>query len=329
MTTPLTPPPTAPSRSMTNDEFVVAANAMVAWYATQYAELTVFAAEMEALAGAAFTGTSTTSLAIGTGSKSFTTQTGLSFSAGQFIVAASASGPTNYMVGNITSYNTGTGALVMNSTAVGGSGTMTDWALGLIPTTAGVLIAGSTMTGQLVLPAATTSLSPLRIPHGTAHSAPTDGDLWTTSTGLYARINGATVLFSTLAQATASQVWTGTSQTTAITPYALFQAADAVALSDGATITPNFNTGLNFTVTLGGNRTLANPTNAKDGQSGLIIVSQDGTGSRTLSYGANYRFPGGAAASGVLSTTASAKDIIAYHVEGGLIYCSLQKAFAA
>ena len=56
-----------------------------------------------------------------------------------------------------------------------------------------VLKAGSTMTGGLVLPAGTTGLVPIRIPHGTAPSSPTDGDIWTTTVGMYARINGNTV----------------------------------------------------------------------------------------------------------------------------------------
>lgn len=56
-----------------------------------------------------------------------------------------------------------------------------------------VLLAGSTMTGTLVLPAATTSISSMRLPHGSAPSAPTNGDIWTTTSGVYARINGSTV----------------------------------------------------------------------------------------------------------------------------------------
>ena len=49
-----------------------------------------------------------------------------------------------------------------------------------------------TLAGTAILPAATTSLSPLRIPHGTAHSSPTNGDIWTTTAGVFARVNGAT-----------------------------------------------------------------------------------------------------------------------------------------
>lgn len=85
------------------------------------------------------------------------------------------------------------------------------------------------------------------------------------------------------------------------------------ALTDGATITPDFSAANNFSVTLGGNRTLANPSNLTAGQSGTIVVTQDGTGSRTLAYGSNWKFPGGTAPT--LTTTASAVDVIAYYVE--------------
>mgnify|MGYP003150549877 CR=1 FL=1 len=48
--------------------------------------------------------------------------------------------------------------------------------------------------------------------------------------------------------------------------------ADLVTLTDGANIATDFNTGQNFTVTLGGNRTLDNPTNCEAGQVGSYIV---------------------------------------------------------
>lgn len=46
---------------------------------------------------------------------------------------------------------------------------------------------------RLNLTASTTSVSPIRIPHGTAPSAPVNGDIWTTTVGMYARINGNTI----------------------------------------------------------------------------------------------------------------------------------------
>jgi len=91
------------------------------------------------------------------------------------------------------------------------------------------------------------------------------------------------------------------------------QRGTITALTDGATITPNFATSNNFSVTLGGNRTLANPTNQTAGQSGVIVITQDGTGSRTLAYGSNWKFPGGTAPT--LTTTANAVDVLVYYVE--------------
>lgn len=89
--------------------------------------------------------------------------------------------------------------------------------------------------------------------------------------------------------------------------------AEITALSDGATITPDFSAANNFSVTLAGNRTLANPTNITAGQSGVIVITQDGSGSKTLAYGSYWKFPGGTAPT--LTTTASAVDVLAYYVE--------------
>jgi len=84
-------------------------------------------------------------------------------------------------------------------------------------------------------------------------------------------------------------------------------------LTDGATITPDFDANQNFTVTLGGNRTLANPTNVDAGQTGSIFVVQDATGGRTLSFGSYWKFAGGTAPT--LSTGTNAVDRIDYIVK--------------
>ena len=90
------------------------------------------------------------------------------------------------------------------------------------------------------------------------------------------------------------------------------QRGEITGLTDGATITPDFADSNNFSVTLAGNRTLANPSNTVAGQSGSIFITQDGTGGRTLAYGTNYDFAGGTAPT--LSTTAAAVDRIDYVV---------------
>jgi hypothetical protein len=86
-------------------------------------------------------------------------------------------------------------------------------------------------------------------------------------------------------------------------------------LADAATITvsatacvANSADGVSFqTVTLGGNRTLGNPTGLVSGQTITFRVAQDVTGSRTLNFGSEYKFAGGAP---TLSTTANAVDQI-------------------
>jgi hypothetical protein len=98
------------------------------------------------------------------------------------------------------------------------------------------------------------------------------------------------------------------------------QRGEITTLVDGATVTPDMADSNNFTLTLGGNRTLANPTNLTAGQSGSIFIVQDGTGSRTLAYGSEYDFIGGTAPT--LSTAASSVDRIDYVVRTtGSIHC--------
>lgn len=75
--------------------------------------------------------TSTTSLTVGTGSKSLTIQTGKAYTVGQFLILANTPTPSNYMQGQITAYDSGTGALTVDVTNTGGSGTFTDWTIAL------------------------------------------------------------------------------------------------------------------------------------------------------------------------------------------------------
>jgi hypothetical protein len=84
-------------------------------------------------------------------------------------------------------------------------------------------------------------------------------------------------------------------------------------LTDGATIAVDLSLANNHTVTLGGNRTLGNPTNAEPGQTGSIFIVQDGTGSRTLTPAANWHFAKGGAHP-TFSTAANAVDRIDYIV---------------
>lgn len=100
-----------------------------------------------------------------------------------------------------------------------------------------------------------------------------------------------------------------------------------VTLTDAATIAVDMSTFINGIVTLGGNRTLGQPSNTKVGQSGFIRIVQDGTGSRTLAYHADWKFEGGA--DPVLSTTAGVTDVLFYQVMAtNFIFATLVHAVA-
>lgn len=82
------------------------------------------------------------------------------------------------------------------------------------------------------------------------------------------------------------------------------------ALTDGATITVNWQSGNQQRVTLGGNRTIAF-TNLVAGQVMRLVVCQDGTGSRTITgWDASIVWQGGTAPT--LTTTASKCDVISF-----------------
>lgn len=125
---PITPLPDPPLRSDSAAVFVEKAD-------TFMAALPTFAVEANsvenALITSTVTATSTTSLTIGTGSKSLTTQTGKAWIAGSWLYIVSSSSITNTMQGQVTAYNSGTGSLTVNVTSVSGAGTFASWAIGL------------------------------------------------------------------------------------------------------------------------------------------------------------------------------------------------------
>lgn len=112
--------------------------------------------------------------------------------------------------------------------------------------------------------------------------------------------HSGTAVFNAQISATSSATFSGAVGT----PIVSLSAATSVAL--------DLSSGNDFGITLGNATTLVNPTNAKIGQTGTIAVKQDGTGSRTLSYGDAYNFASGTAPT--LSTAAAATDILIYKV---------------
>ncbi len=120
-------------------------------------------------------------------------------------------------------------------------------------------------------------------------------------------------------QLSASQTITG-----AKTHTSLIESNSSIKVSSGrayavpysvayaASVILSMNESNTFFVTLTGNATLGFPVKGQPGQSGLIYVYQDGSGSHTLSYVSCWNFSGGTAPTA--TTTANAVDIISYNV---------------
>lgn len=218
------------------------------------------------LATAGFTATSTTSNVVELGTKTWTVQTNRAFAPGMYLIIADSAAPSvNYMVGQVTAYNAGTGALTVFIVAFFGSGTKTAWTFSL--------------------------------------SAPT------------------TYLF-----ATKEEIWSGASAGKVTSPKIWQDAQAFVDLGDvSGTITLDLKAGINFKLRLVGNATLADPTNKWDGSVGIVSVTQDATGGRTLALASAIK----KAASFTLSTPAGATDAFTLWCEGSVAKISpLLKAFA-
>ena len=85
-------------------------------------------------------------------------------------------------------------------------------------------------------------------------------------------------------------------------------------LTDQATVTWDASTQDVCKLTLGANRTMAAPTNNTTGQFISILVIQDGTGSRTLTWNAVFEFAADTAPT--LTTTASKGDVFVFRYNG-------------
>lgn len=86
------------------------------------------------------------------------------------------------------------------------------------------------------------------------------------------------------------------------------------ALTDGATVTWDASTQDVAKVTLAGNRTFAAPSNGTTGQFISLLVIQDGTGSRTITWNAVYEFASDTAPT--LTTTANLGDVFVFRYNG-------------
>lgn len=120
---------TVPNRSNAQSTFAVNMDDWLEWF-TDTATWEINTA-IAAFNFNATNSTSSTSLTIGTGTQSLTVQASKSYVEGMEIRIASTASTTNWMQGTVTSYNSTTGALVVNVTHTSGSGTIASWTISL------------------------------------------------------------------------------------------------------------------------------------------------------------------------------------------------------
>lgn len=183
-----------------------------------------------------------------------------------------------------------------------------------------------TMSAKLTTVLSGTGGAGFNLPHGVAPTSPVNGDLWTTTAGLLARINGSTraflwevaygnILASSIATAAEYRANTASKLIDAAT---LWSASGRVTLTDAGTIAADFNTFIDTECALGGNRTLGAGSNLKDGQKGVMWFTAV-TSTRTLTLNAAYILATGAEAGPYSITTAQSLGVV-YVVRNGVVY---------
>jgi hypothetical protein len=234
------------------DEVNIATNAKTSATSAAASALTAINAP-----GTSSVSTTSNSLA-SSGDKTFTVEAGKAWVPGQYVRAARTSAPaTSYMSGIVKTYSGTTLVITMDSSS-GAGGPFTDWTISL---SASASTAGLVPTSRQVL----------------TGGIATGGDDLTADVTI------------TVTAAVDTDIWAGSSTSKAVTPDALKDSAAPVALSDGATITPDLAAGADFTVTIAASRTLANMSNKVVGRKGVIIVTMGGSGGYSFTLGSDYK----------------------------------------
>ena len=170
-------------------------------------------------------------------------------------------------------------------------------------------LSGSTFTGLVSIPAATTSSAFLRVAHGSAPTSPVNGDIWTTTSGLFARINGGTQQYAPLGS---TNTFTGTNT---------FSGATVSVGTSTAASTYNFGTGATLTATT---KAINIGTNGVSGSTTNIAIGST-TGTNAITINGPTTLAGTVTASGTTLDLGNSAGSATYTLGGGTTTTGLTK----
>jgi hypothetical protein len=163
-------------------------------------------------------------------------------------------------------------------------------------------------------------------PYGAVYASSSTSALTTGTLPLTAGGTGATTAAAALTALGAAPIASPTFTGTVTAP---IYASAPQNLTDAATISWNPANGLNASVTLGGNRTLGFSTAPASGSYGTLVITQDGTGGRTLTLpSTTNRVLGSTSTTTVaLSSAANAKDILNFYFDGTTYFWNIGQGY--
>ena len=215
------------------------------------------------------------------------------------------------LTGNLT-YGTATGNRTVSTNAV-----ITNSTLGTTTATAATITTGTIPTGTFGTTTSTAAtITTGTIPTGTFGTTTSTAATITTGT----ITNLSTTLTGDLTISTGSAtVGTRVSVVNTAQEYSRTHNFDATSLTiTSGTIPWNLAENQVAKLEVTTNSTMNNPTNAVDGATYMLTVTQGTAGNNTLSFGTAYKFPGGTAPT--LSVGSGDVDVIAFVSNGSVLY---------
>lgn len=299
--------PSPPDRGMDAAAFAAAADLFLDAFPGLVTDLNAFATAMVNYALQTFKVTSATNLAIGTGAKTFAAQVGAVFQPGHFAVATSRGTPANFMIGQVTAYNAGTGSLTISVTNTSGAGSFSDWDITLTvgqgasldsPAFTGLPTAPTAVVGTNTTQLATTAYVRAAVA-ALVNSAPgTLDQLNELATAIGNDPNFAVTIaaqfaalgaMSTRAKAVVAELFAWTADK-GLTADVVGGAFAQQALAYATTLAWDWQGGFyRGQVSCTGNVTIATPTNIRAGETRIIGLQGNDATARTVSFSSAYK----------------------------------------